>query len=135
LRRSGRGVSFGDFDNDGGLDVLINNQNDPPTLLHNETKNSNHWISIRTVGTKSNRDGIGARVNVVSGGRRQIQEVRSGGSYLSQNDLRLHFGLGVATKIDHLEVRWPSGTVDQLENVSADQFLTVEEGRGISAKQ
>ena len=131
LRRSGRGVAFGDLDNDGRLDILINNQNDPPTLLHNESENSDHWISIRTVGTKSNRDGIGARVTLVAGGRRQIQEVRSGGSYLSQNDLRVHFGLGSATKIDRIEIRWPSGAVDKMENASADRFLTVEEGRGL----
>jgi hypothetical protein len=131
LRRSGRGVAFGDFDNDGRLDVLINNQNDPPTLLRNASENPNHWIAIRTVGTKSNRDGIGARVIVLAGGRRQIQEVTSGGSYLSQNDLRAHFGLGGATKIDRIEVRWPSGNVDKMENAPADRFLTVEEGRGI----
>jgi len=131
LRRSGRGVAFGDLDNDGRLDILINNQNDPPTLLDNESESPGHWISIRTVGTKSNRDGIGARVTLVAGGRRQIQEVRSGGSYLSQNDLRVHFGLGSATKVDRIEVRWPSGAVEKIENASADQFLTVEEGRGI----
>jgi hypothetical protein len=135
LRRSGRGVAFGDLDNDGRIDILINNQNDPPTLLRNESESPNHWISVRTVGTKSNRDGIGSRVALVAGGRRQIQEVRSGGSYLSQNDLRVHFGLGSATKIDRIEVRWPSGTVDQMENVSADRFLTIEEGRGIVPKE
>jgi hypothetical protein len=97
--------------------------------LHNESESSNHWISIRTVGTKSNRDGIGARVTLVAGGRRQIQEVTSGGSYLSQNDLRLHFGLGTATKIDRIEVHWPSGTLDKLENVPLDRFVTLEEGR------
>jgi len=129
LRRSGRGVAFGDLNNDGRLDIVINNQNDPPTILHNESESSNHWISIRTVGTKSNRDGIGARVTLVAGGRRQIQEVTSGGSYLSQNDLRLHFGLGTATKIDRIEVHWPSGTLDKLENVPLDRFVTLEEGR------
>ena len=131
LRRSGRGVAFGDLNNRGQLDILVNNQNDPPTLLHNESENSDHWISIRTAGTKSNRDGIGARVTVVAGGRRQIQEVTSGGSYLSQNDLRVHFGLGRATKIDRIEVRWPSGTIDKVEGASVDRFLTLEEARGI----
>ncbi len=135
LRRSGRGVAFGDIDNDGRLDILINNQNDPPTLLRNESENTNHWISIRTVGTKSNRDGIGARVTLVAGGRRQIQEVSSGGSYLSQNDPRAHFGLGSATKIDRIEIRWPSGAMDKIENASADRFLTVEEGLGIVQKK
>src|SRR5689334_5213214 len=109
LRRSARGAAFGDLDNDGRVDILINNQNDPPTLLHNESENTGHWISIRTVGTKSNFDGIGARVILVTGGHRQIQEVTSGGSYLSQSDLRLHFGLGTASKVDRIEVRWPSG--------------------------
>jgi len=135
LRRSGRGVAFGDLNNRGQLDILVNNQNDPPTLLHNESENLGHWISIRTMGVKSNRDGIGARVTLVAGGRRQIQEVRSGGSYLSQNDLRVHFGLGSATKIDRLEVRWPSGIVDKMEDTSADKFLTVEEGRGIVSRK
>jgi hypothetical protein len=130
LRRSGRGVAFADFDNDGNLDILINNQNDPPTLLRNASGSPNHWISIRTVGTKSNRDGIGARVLLEAGGRRQMDEVRSGGSYLSQSDLRVHFGLGPATKIERLEVRWPSGVIDSLEDISADQFLKVQEGKG-----
>ena len=134
LRRSGRGVAFGDLENDGRLDVLINNQNDPSTLLHSDGENPNHWISIRTVGTKSNRDGIGARLTVVVGGRRQIQEVTSGGSYLSQNDLRVHFGLGSATKIELIEVRWPSGAVDKINNCTANLFLTVEEGVGIVQK-
>jgi len=135
LRRSGRGVAFGDLDNDGQLDILINNQNDPPTLLHNESDSPGHWFAIRTVGTKSNRDGIGARVTIVAGGRRQIQEVRSGGSYLSQNDLRVHFGLGSAAKIDRIEIRWPSGAMDKIENASADRFLTVEEGQSIAQKE
>ncbi len=135
MRRSGRGVAFGDLNNEGRLEILINNQNDPPTLLRNEGEQTGHWISIRTVGTKSNRDGIGALVTLLAGGRRQIQEVRSGGSYLSQNDLRVHFGLGSATKIDRIEVRWPSGVVDKIENLSADRFLTVEEGQGIVQKK
>jgi len=129
LRHSGRGVAFGDVDNDGMVDILVNNQNDPPTFLHNESKNPGHWISIRTVGTKSNRDGIGARVALAAGTLRQIQDVTSGGSYLSQNDLRLHFGLGNATKVDQIEVRWPSGTIDRIENVPADRCMTLEEGR------
>lgn len=135
MRRSGRGVAFGDLNNDGRVDILINNQNDPPTLLHNGIENPDPWVSIRTVGTKSNRDGIGARVTLVCGGLRQIQEVRSGGSYLSQNDLRLHFGLGGAMKIDRIEVRWPSGVTDKVGNVMADRSLTLEEGRGIVAQK
>jgi enediyne biosynthesis protein E4 len=131
LRRSGRGVAFGDWDNDGRLDIVINNQNDPPTVLRNDDAGKNHWISIRTVGTVSNRDGIGARVVLRAGERTQLDEVRSGGSYLSQSDLRLHFGLGQAKTIEQLEVHWPSGTVDRLSNLPADQFLTVQEGVGI----
>ena len=131
LIRSGRGVAIGDFDNDGRLDILINNQNDPPTLLRNDTATTNHWVSVRALGTQSNRDGIGARITVWAGGRRQIKEVLSGGSYLSQNDLRVHFGLGPATKIDQLEIRWPSGRNDKLENLKVDRFVVVEEGRGI----
>jgi len=135
LRRSGRGAAFLDYDNDGALDVAINNQNDPPTLLHNDGGKANHWITIRTMGTRSNRDGIGARISVLAGGRRQIDEVRSGGSYISQNDLRVHFGLGKAPRIDLLEIHWPSGVVDKLENLAADRFLTVREGKGaIDAK-
>ncbi len=131
LRRSGRGVAFADMDNDGDLDIVVNNQNDPPTLFRNDGGNQNHWASIRTVGTKSNRDGIGARIVLEAGGRRQISEVRSGGSYLSQNDLRVHFGLGRATEIDWLEVHWPSGMVDKLVSLPADRFLVVQEGKGV----
>ncbi len=131
LRRSGRGVAFADIINDGHLDIVVNNQNDPPTLLRNDGGNQNHWVSVRTVGTKSNRDGIGARIVLEAGGRRQIGEVRSGGSYLSQNDLRVHFGLGRATEIDWLEVHWPSGMVDKLVSLPADRFLVVQEGKGV----
>ncbi|PYV07773.1 MAG: RNA-binding protein, partial [Acidobacteria bacterium] len=131
LRRSGRGVAFADIDNDGDLDIVVNNQNDPPTLLRNDGGNQNHWVSVRTVGTKSNRDGIGARIVLEAGGRRQISEVRSGGSYLSHSNLRVHFGLGRATEIDWLEVRWPSGMVDKLVSLPADRFLVVQEGKGV----
>jgi hypothetical protein len=118
------------MENDGDLDVAINNQNDPPTLLRNDGGNNSHWITIQTVGNKSNRDGIGARVSIIAGGRRQFADVRSGGSYISQSDLRVHFGLGDRDRIEQLEVRWPSGIVDKLENVAADQFLVVEEEKG-----
>lgn len=130
-RRSGRGVAFGDFDNDGDVDIVVNNQNDPPTLLRNQLDHLNHSLMIRTVGTRSNRDGIGARVTLVVRGRRQIEEVRSGGSYLSQSDLRLHFGLGSATQADLIEIRWPSGQVDRLFKVPANQLILVREGKGI----
>jgi hypothetical protein len=131
LRRSGRGVAFGDLDNDGRIDVVVNNQNDAPALIHNTSDSGHHWISIRTVGTRSNRDGIGARVVVSASGRRQVQEVRSGGSYLSQSDLRVHFGLGNASTIEAIEVHWPSGVVDKADGVAVDRIVTFEEGKGV----
>jgi hypothetical protein len=134
LKKCSRGVAFADFDNDGNMDVLINNINDFPTLLKNEGGNRNHWIEIKTVGTKSNRAGIGTRVEVVTGGHAQVDEVRSGGSYLSQSDLSLHFGVGRETKIDLLDLRWPSGMVDQIRNLAADGVITVKEGVGVVAR-
>jgi hypothetical protein len=125
---TGRGCAFGDFNNDGCVDVVINNQNARPALLKVTRHNSNHWINIRLTGTRSNRSAIGARLKCVAGSLSQIDEVRSGGSYLSQNDLRIHFGLGEKTSINLLEIRWPSGTVDQLRNIAADQFILVQEG-------
>src|ERR671939_70648 len=102
-----RGCAFGDFDNDGRMDVLINPVNAMPELLHAESDNQNNWIKIRTVGNKSNRDGIGARVKCVTADGSQIDEVRSGGSYYSQNDLRIHFGVGKNQKIKAIEISWP----------------------------
>jgi len=131
---SARGCAFGDFDNDGDLDVLVNPVNGVPQLLRCDSSTGHHWIKIRTLGTKSNRSGIGARLKCVTGEHQQIDEVRSGGSYASQNDLRVHFGLGHASQADRLEIRWPSGQVDSLENVPADQLIYVEEGKGITRK-
>jgi enediyne biosynthesis protein E4 len=132
---SSRGCAFGDFDNDGDIDVAVNPVNDFPQLLRCDpaggTAGANHWIKVRTRGTKSNRSGIGARIECVTGDHRQIDEVRSGGSFASQNDLRVHFGLGAATRVDRLVVRWPSGQVDTVENVAADQLVYIEEGKGI----
>jgi hypothetical protein len=125
---TGRGCAFGDYNNDGCVDVVINNQNNKPSLLKVTRKNSNHWINVKLVGTKSNRSAIGARVRCVVGSQSQISEVRSGGSYISQNDLRLHFGLGQRTSVDLLEIKWPSGAADQLRNIPADQFIRVQEG-------
>lgn len=125
---NGRGCAFGDFNNDGGVDIVINNMNDLPTLLQCERMNKNHWLKVRLAGKRSNRSGIGARLTCVAGGLAQIDEVRSGGSYLSQNDLRVHFGLGTSEKADLLEVRWPSGQIDRLRNVPGDQILLVKEG-------
>jgi hypothetical protein len=131
LERSGRGVAFGDLDNDGDLDVVINNQNDPPTLLRNEGGNRNACIQVRLEGIESNRDGIGARIWVSANKRKQVQEVCSGGSYLSQSDLCVHFGLGGAERVDEVTVRWPSGRVDTLRDLPADQRLFIQEGRGL----
>jgi hypothetical protein len=131
IEKSSRGAAFGDYDNDGDIDVLVINMNDRPTLLRNETVSGNHWMTIRLEGTKSNRSGIGARVQVRSGGRTQVAEVRSGGSYLSHNDVRAHFGLGTATGADGIEIRWPSGVVDTAKGLAADRFYVAEEGRGV----
>jgi enediyne biosynthesis protein E4 len=131
IERSGRGVAFGDLDNDGDLDLVINNQNDPPAVLQNQGGNRNHCIQVSLRGTDSNRDGIGARVAVSANGKRQIDEVHSGGSYLSQNDLCLHFGLGETERVEEIEVRWPSGKVDTLKNVAVDQRLFIQESRGL----
>jgi hypothetical protein len=129
--RAGRGAAFGDFDNDGDEDIVVNDLDGSPQLLRNDDGNANNSLMIRTVGVKSNRDGIGARVKVVSADLTQIDEVRSGGSYLSQSDLRLHFGLEKRTKVDLVEVRWPSGTIDRVTNVSANKILTIKEGKGV----
>ena len=130
-KRTGRGAAFGDIDNDGDVDVVINDLDGPPQLLRNDGGNVNNSVLIKTIGVKSNRDGIGARVKITSGDLTQMGEVYSGGSYLSQNDLRLHFGLEKRTKIDLIEVHWPSGAVDKVTNVSANRILTIKEGQGL----
>ncbi len=136
LERSARGCAFGDFDNDGDIDVVISNINDLPSLLRNDFKSpgtsENHWIKVKCIGVVSNRSAIGARVRVSAGGRTQIDEVQSGSSYLSQNDLRLHFGLGRAKVVDRLEVRWPNSKVETFTNLAADRIYTIIEGRGLS---
>jgi enediyne biosynthesis protein E4 len=122
-----RGAAFGDYDNDGDVDIYVCNNNQQGLLLRNEGGNWQHWITLRAVGTVSNRDGIGARIRVEAGDLVQIEEVRSGSSYLSQNDIRVHFGLGEQTMVDQIEIRWPSGIEQTLEQVPADQFLVIEE--------
>ena len=129
--KSRRGAAFGDITNNGNIDIVILNVGEPPSLLLNTSKNTNHRVLFKLVGTKSNRAGIGARVTIHAGGVTQFDEVRGGGSYLSQNDLRLHFGLGTANKIDSVELRWPSGKLERLKDVSADNIYTIIEGQGI----
>ena len=130
---TGRGMAIGDFDNDGDLDVLVNCINDVPQLLRCDSRSGNNWVKIKAIGTKSNRSGIGTRVictTTGSGGEhRQMDEVRSGGSYLSQSDLRVHFGLAAAKTAD-IEIRWPSGIVDRLSGVEVNRIITVVEGSG-----
>jgi len=127
----GRGCAFGDFDNDGDVDVVINNLDGPPSLLRNDGGNKNSWIMVKCVGTRSNRSAIGTRVRVTSGDRSQIDEVMSGGSYYSQNDLRLHFGLGKVTNVDSVEIAWPSGLKESFKNVPAKQLIVIQESKGI----
>ncbi|MDP9038325.1 MAG: CRTAC1 family protein [Acidobacteriota bacterium] len=129
--RVSRGLAAADLDNDGTVDLVIENLDGAPTILRNKGVAGNHWVSFELGGTKSNRMGIGARVTVTAGGVRQMDEVRSGGSYLSQNDLRLHFGLGKAEAVQRVEIRWPSGAVETLTNLQADRFYSVLEGSGI----
>jgi enediyne biosynthesis protein E4 len=130
-KRAGRGVAFGDLDSDGDVDVVINNLDGAAQVLRNDGGNLNNSVLIKTVGVKSNRDGIGARVKVVSGDLVQKDEVRSGDSYLSQSDLRLHFGLEKRTKIDLIEIRWPSGAVDKITDAKPNRVLTIKEGQGV----
>lgn len=127
---SSRGCAFGDFDNDGDVDILIMNQNEPPSLLRNDVSSGHHWIKIKLIGVKSNRSAIGARVTVKYGARIQTQEVQSQSSYLSVNDSRLHFGLGATTVVD-IDIRWPAGQVEQLKKVMVDRLIVVKEGAGI----
>jgi hypothetical protein len=122
-----RGCAFGDFDNDGDLDIVIMNQNEPPSLLRNDAPPANHWLKVRLEGTKSNRSAIGGRVVVRYAGKTQAQEVMSQSSYVSANDPRLHFGLG-AEKTADIEVRWPLGGKDTFKNVAANQLVTIREG-------
>ena len=131
ILKSSRGAAFGDYDNDGDIDVLIVNMDDRPTLLRNDS-DSGHWITVRLIGARSNRDGIGAKVTAVAGGRRRLSVVRSGGSYISHNDMRVHFGLGSATTVDRLTIRWPSGQIDSVSDLATDRFYVAREGAGVA---
>jgi hypothetical protein len=127
LKTVARGACFADYDNDGKVDAFVVNLGAAGTLLHNASASNNHWIEIKLKGRKSNRDGIGAHVEIIAGGRKQIAERVAGSGYLSQNDGRVHFGLGAASKIDKVTVSWPSGRVQVLENMATDRVLTLEE--------
>jgi enediyne biosynthesis protein E4 len=129
-RHVSRGCAFGDFDNDGDLDIVIMNQHEPPTLLRNDCPRENHWIKVRLEGTKSNRSAIGARVLMRYGNKVQAQAVLSQTSYMSSNDPRLHFGLGSETTAD-IEVQWPSGAVEKYAHQAANRLVTIVEGKGI----
>ena len=131
---SSRGLATGDLWNTGQLSAVISNMNSTPSLLKNEQAYANHWVAFKTVGTKSNRDGIGARITLKAAKRVLVDEVRSGSSYYSQNDMRIHFGLGAATKLDSVEIRWPSGLTERFDNVKVDQFNTVTEGTGVAVR-
>ena len=125
----GRGVAFADFDNDGFIDVIVANNGDPPLLLHNSGGNGNHFLNFKLVGTKSNRDAMGARIRLVVADISQIREIAGGGSYLSQSDLRANFGLGKTSRVESVEVTWPSGQRQLFRNVEADRFYLIEEGK------
>jgi enediyne biosynthesis protein E4 len=133
-QHASRGCAFGDFDNDGDIDVLAMNLNEPPSLLRNDVAGDHHWLKVKLIGTKSNRSGIGARVTVRYGEKKQVQEVLSQASFYSVNDLRLHFGLGSAAKAD-LEIRWPNGATERIAGVEANQLVTIREGSGVTKKE
>jgi enediyne biosynthesis protein E4 len=131
-RRVSRGAAFGDIDNDGDIDVVVENLDGRPTILRNDGGNRNDWITLKLTGRGRNREAIGARAKVVSGDLVQWDEVRAGDSYLSSNDKRLHFGLGKRGKVDLVEIHWPDGQIESLRNLKANQFVFVDEGKGVT---
>lgn len=131
IRKVSRGLATADYDNDGDVEMMVSNMNDSPDLIRHARRSPKHSILVKTIGVESNRDGIGAKVKVVTGGLTQVDEVRSGGSYLSSSDLRLHFGLGDAIKIERLEVHWPSGKTDVITSPPLDRILIIKEGQGL----
>jgi hypothetical protein len=134
-RRVGRGAAFGDYDDDGRVDVVISTVNDQAVLLRNESGAGNHWLTVQLAGTRANRDAIGARLKVRAGAATMVHEVHGGASYLSQSDLRAHFGLGSLARVPSLEVRWPGGATERFADVGADQILVIEEGKGIVSRR
>ena len=130
-KKVSRGAAFGDYDNDGDIDIFLNNSNQPATLLRNEGGNSNHWLTIQPIGTESNASGIGTRIVLKAGDLSLLKEVRSGASYLSQSDLRVHFGLGQNSEVDTVEIYWQSGHIERFSNLKSNQILRIKEGHGI----
>ena len=137
LKRSylGRGLAVGDIDNDGDSDLLLLNAGEPPILLRNDGGNRNHWLGVKFVGTKSNRDGIGAKVTISAGGRQRSKELLGGTSYCSASDQRLLFGLGNNEKIDAITVHWPSGQITTLKDVAINRYVTIKEDVTPPAKE
>ncbi|MBA2604291.1 MAG: CRTAC1 family protein, partial [Acidobacteria bacterium] len=131
IPRAGRGAAFADFDNDGDVDVIVNNVHETPNLYRLDLREPKNWLAVRLVGVASNRSAIGARVRLTAGGLTQVEEVRGGGSYYSQNDLRRHFGLGSAGAVDRLDVRWPNGLEEAWVDIrEINRVLTLTEGTG-----
>jgi hypothetical protein len=129
-----RGCAFGDFDNDGDVDILVMNMNAPPSLLRNDVSGKGHWLKVLLAGTRSNASAIGARVTARYGGRTQAQDVAAQSSFYSANDRRLHFGLGTATSAD-LTIRWPNGNLEEIRNLAADHLVVIREGAGVVRRQ
>jgi len=127
---AGRGLAIGDLWNDGRISAVISNMNALPSLLVNQVQTRNHWIGMKLQGTKSNRDAIGAKITLKAGSRTSVDEVRSGSSYDSNSDIRLHFGLGSATRVDSLQVRWPNGLEEKFDNPKVDSIILLKEGSG-----
>jgi hypothetical protein len=133
--QASRGAAFGDLDNDGDLDVVVENIDGAPLILRNDGGNQKHWITLELMGGKSNRLAIGAKATAVAGPLVQVDEIRSGGSYLSQSDLRIHFGLSEADKVDRIIIRWPSGRSETLQDLAAGRFYMIKEGKGVIARE
>ncbi|PYU54360.1 MAG: hypothetical protein DMG56_27120 [Acidobacteria bacterium] len=131
MPRVSRGAAIGDFDNDGDLDIIISNNGQAPQLLRNDGGNANHWFQLLLIGTRSNRDAVGARVKVTAGDLVLYDEKKGGMSYQSAQDPRLHFGLGQHTTVEEVEIKWPSGELTKLTNIKSDQILAIEEGKGL----
>jgi hypothetical protein len=134
-KKPSRGAAFGDLFNSGRLDVVVNNMNDRPSLLHDCAPATGHSLVVQLIGTRSNRSAVGSRITVHLAGRRLIDEVRSGGSFCSHNDLRVHVGLGARTRVDRVEVAWPSGAHETIEGVDADQLVVIREGSGVVRRE